>query len=75
MAIVSMQKLAIAADKKHRKQVLEALQRLGVMHMENDLIEDEELLKMDTRTAEATFLRNADQLDEAVALLYQYSGR
>lgn len=75
MAIVDMQKLSVSADKKHRKAILETLQAMGVMQIENNAIDDPELEKMDTRTAVATFDKNADTLDDALKLLYLYSGK
>jgi V/A-type H+-transporting ATPase subunit I len=73
MAIVELQKLSICADKKKRKALLETLQSLGVMQIENDPIDDPGLQKMDTESAIATFEKNADTLDQAIALLASYA--
>lgn len=70
-----MQKISVSADKKHRKGVLETLQRLGVMQIEANEIEADGLEKMDTRNASETYDRNADMLDEALKLLLSYSGK
>lgn len=73
MAIVELQKLSICADKHNRKALLETLQSLGIMQIENDPIDDPELQKMDTESAIATFEKNADMLDQAIALLTSYA--
>ncbi|MGI6118931.1 MAG: V-type ATP synthase subunit I [Bilifractor sp.] len=73
MAIVEMQKLSICADKKNRKAVLETLQTLGVMQIDNSMIDDDEMKKMDTDNAIATFEKNADILDQALRLLASYA--
>jgi V/A-type H+-transporting ATPase subunit I len=73
MAIVELQKLSICADKKKRKRLLERLQSLGIMQIENEPIDDPELQKMDTESAIATFEKNADSLDQVIALLGDYA--
>lgn len=72
MAIVEMQKLSVAADKKNRKALLETLQSMSIMQIENDHLTDPDLQKMDTRSSIAAFERNADELDQALKLLKTY---
>jgi len=83
MAIVAMQKLSLCAPKKNRKKILELLQHMSVMEVDNtyldrDISEDfpeDTLQKMDTKTAEQTFEKNAEVFDSAIALLKPYSKR
>ena len=69
MAIVKMQKLSIVASKKHRKAILEALQKTGAMEMRTESIEDPELIHMDTDGARTQFEKTADAFDKALAAL------
>ena len=69
MAVVEMQKISLAALKTNRKAILEKLQLLGIMQMEEDSIEDEELMKMDTAESRATWDKHAELCDQAAAIL------
>lgn len=73
MAIVSMQKLSVCANKKHRKAILEALQAMGAMEVFTDQIDEEGLLKMDTASRRAQFERTADAFDQALKKLKEYA--
>ena len=73
MAIVKMQKLSIVASKKHRKAILEALQKTGAMEMRVDSIDDPELIHMDTDGARTQFEKTADSFDKALAALNEAS--
>jgi V/A-type H+-transporting ATPase subunit I len=74
MAIVDMQKLSICANKKHRKQILETLQSMGIMEMSwSDIDEDKELQKMDTQTARTKYEKRAESFERALKLLSQYA--
>ncbi len=73
MAVVEMQKISLAALKKDRKAILEKLQMLGIMQMEVESIEDDELVKMDTAESRATWDKHADLCDQAAAILDKYA--
>ncbi len=73
MAIVKMQKLGVCANKKHRKQILEALQTMGGMEIFTDQIIDEDLEKMDTASRRVQFERNAEAFEKALKLLSSYA--
>ena len=48
MAVMQMQRFSICALKKDRKAILEKLQILGVVEIDNSVIEDSEMEKMNT---------------------------
>ena len=73
MAVVKMQKLGIAANKKHRKAILETLQGLGAMEIFTDGIEEEDLSVMDTASQRAQFQKEAEAFDRVLSLLDQYA--
>ena len=73
MAVVEMQKISLAALKTKRKAILEKLQMLGIMQMEVDSIDDEELMKMDTAESRATWDKHAELCDQAAAILDKYA--
>lgn len=73
MAIVKMQKISIAAAKKHRKAILEQLQDMGLMELHEEQIEDVDLERMDTQAARNNFERAAQTLDMALKLLKEYA--
>ncbi|MDO5701887.1 MAG: V-type ATP synthase subunit I [Lachnospiraceae bacterium] len=73
MAIVSMQKLSICANKRNRKAILETLQNLGNVEVFTDGIGDDELVKLDTQSARAAYERNADSFDRVLKLLDTYA--
>lgn len=62
-----MQKLSIVANKKHRKEILEALQDMGAMEIHTeDIVSDDELQRMDTNTAIASFEKIAGTFDKSI---------
>ncbi len=73
MAVVEMQKISLAALKTNRKAILEKLQMLGIMQMEVESIEDDELVKMDTAESRATWDKHAELCDQASAILDKYA--
>ena len=73
MAIVSMQKLSICANKKNRKAILETLQELGIVEIFTDGIEDEDLHVTDTQRARAKYEKRAESYDRVLKLLDTYS--
>jgi len=73
MAIVSMQKLSICANKKNRKAILEALQNLGIVEIFTDEIRDEELQITDTQSARTKYEKRAEAFDRVLKLLDAYA--
>lgn len=78
MAVMQMQKMSICALKKERKQIMEYLQRRGVMQITEggpDWGSDAEegFERMDTTTARSSFERNAALAEQALAFLNEYS--
>ena len=73
MAVTRMQKLSVTAHRNHRKEILEALQRMGVMEIETDAIDDESLKKLDTTEARMSFLKRSDVFEGALAALDRYA--
>lgn len=74
MAIVKMQKLSICANKRHRKEILETMQTMGIMEMTlTDLLDNEDLQMMDTQTARSKYEKRAASFDQAIKLLKTYA--
>ncbi|MCF0146323.1 MAG: V-type ATP synthase subunit I [Eubacterium sp.] len=75
MAIVNMQKLSICASKKHRKEILEAIQSMGNMEITfRDFDGENALQTMDTQAARQKYERRAVSFDDALKLIGEYSG-
>ena len=72
MAVLKMQRLAICAWKKNRKQILELLQRRGVLDIDTDAAEDEVFKKTDTSEARGDFERDIQLIEHALEILQQY---
>ena len=72
MAVLKMQRLGICAWKKNRKQILELLQRKGVLDIDTDAVEDEVFQKTDTSEARGSFERDIQLAEHALEILQQY---
>lgn len=72
MAVLQMQRFSICALKKDRKAILEKLQALGVMEIDNSVIEDESLQKMDTMESRQVFEKQAVMAEHALDVLQKY---
>ena len=72
MAVLKMQRLGICAWKKNRKQILELLQRRGVLDIDTDAAEDEVFKKTDTSEARGDFERDIQLIEHALEILQQY---
>ena len=72
MAMLQMQRITIYALKKDRKQLLEALQRRGVIEVSDILPEDNVFYKSDVTNAKSGFDRNIASAKDAVNILEQY---
>ena len=73
MAIVSMRKLSICANKKHRKAILETLQSMGIMEFISEDTTEDGLEKMDTQAARTQYERSAEAFDRVLKLLAAYA--
>jgi V/A-type H+-transporting ATPase subunit I len=67
-----MQRIYIYALKKDRKQILELLQRRGVVEVRNLLKEDKVFSKSDVSVAKQTLERNISIVKESLAILNNY---
>lgn len=72
MAKVEMKKISIYGLKKNRKEVMEKIQRLGVIQIEDLKLSDSVFDKQNTSQSRHIFDKNADIAREAVAVLNSY---
>ena len=75
MAVLKMQRLGICAWKKNRKQILELLQRRGVLDIDTDAAEDEVFKKTDTSEARGDFERDIQLIEHALSQSGEEDGR
>ncbi|MBB2183169.1 V-type ATP synthase subunit I [Lachnospiraceae bacterium MD1] len=73
MAMLQMQRVFIYALKKNRKQILEKLQRRGVIEINDMLSEDNVFQKSDVSNAISKFERNISLVNEALEILQRYA--
>ena len=73
MAVMQMQRFSICAMKKERKAILERLQSLGVVEIDNSLVEDESLHTINTTDSRQVFEKNASLADHALEILDKYA--
>ena len=79
MSVLPMKRIFIAALKKDRKRILEALQRLGMVEINaqaskdifigNDGVPDTLFTQTDTSSAKATFEKNVNLASQALTIL------
>lgn len=72
MAMLQMQRIYIYALKKDRKQVLEKLQRRGVVEINDIIPEDDIFHKTDVSLARTGFEKNIGAAKEAVEIIERY---
>ena len=72
MGIVDMRKLEISATKKHRKQILEFLQKIGAVEIDSLDVTDTAFEKMDTSGQRIRFQKIADDFDHVIEYLKKY---
>lgn len=72
MSMLEMQKISIIALKKHRKDILEALQRKGVVEITDLSLEDSVFYKESTTSQQASFLKNSQTAATACEILCKY---
>ena len=73
MAKVPMKRIFIAGLRKERKQVLEALQRAGVVEVTSEDIEDADLKTMNVAGQRVTFERYVNFYEQALEILEKYA--
>lgn len=73
MAVLPMQRISIYALKKNRKNILETLQRRGVVEIVDTKVNDALFQKMDTASAQALFGKNRSVAQQAIGVLDQYA--
>ena len=69
MAVLQMQRITICALKKERKQILEFLQRKGVVEITNEITEDDVFQKMDVGLAVNLLEKGKKNAEEALRIL------
>ena len=72
MAVLQMQRISICALKKNRKQILETLQRRGVVEITDISPQDSVFTKADTSQAKAQFEKNVAIAGQALEVLDDY---
>ena len=72
MAVMQMQRFSICALKKDRKAILEELQLLGVVEIDNSVIEDTEMEKMNTAERRQIYEKHASLAEHALSVLQKY---
>lgn len=72
MAVVPMQRISIYALRKNRKELLELLQRRGVMEISDCRLDDDAFEKADTMSAQSVFEKNISVANGALETLGQY---
>jgi len=73
MAVLQMQRICICALKKERKQILEILQRRGIIEINDVIPEDSLFRKADVSVAESLLEKNISTAKEALQILEAYS--
>ena len=72
LSVRNMQRITIYALKKHRKAILESLQRKGVLEVENLELEDSAFVKEETAQKQALFLKTSSAAGQACEVLCSY---
>lgn len=72
MAVLQMQRICICGLKKERKQILEFIQRRGVIEISDDMTEDSIFKKTDVFAAESIFQKNIASVKDALDVLSKY---
>lgn len=72
MAILKMQRISIYALSRYSKDVLETLQRMGVMEIEKCSIEDSVFYQTDSSSISTSFMRSASVMKQADEIICEY---
>lgn len=73
MAVLQMQRISITGLKRERKQILELIQRRGVIEITDTIPEDSVFQKMDVSNEEFLFEKTISIIKEAIQILESYS--
>ena len=73
MAVLQMQRISICALKKDRKQILETLQRRGVVEISDLVLEDGVFEKSDTAAQRIQFEKDIAAATSALEVLDTYA--
>ncbi|MDF2608697.1 MAG: hypothetical protein K0R92_171 [Lachnospiraceae bacterium] len=73
MAVLQMQRISITGLKKDRKQVLELIQRRGVIEIADSIEEDSVFQKRDASAAKSVLEKNTAAAREALEILESYA--
>lgn len=73
MSMLKMQQISICALKKHRKDILETLQRRGVVEITNLDLQDSIFFKEETSSKQASFLKSSSAAKQAAEILCEYN--
>ncbi len=73
MAVLQMQRISICALKKDRKAILEKIQSMGVIEMNQIAEEEEGFERMDTQGPRQSFEKQAQAVEQALAVLDVYA--
>lgn len=73
MAVLQMQRICICGLKKERKQILELLQRRGVIEISDVIPEDSVFQKADVSTAKTVLEKNINAAKDALQVLDNYA--
>lgn len=73
MSMLKMQKISICALKKHRKDILETLQRKGVVEITDLELQDSVFFKEETSASQASFLKSSQTAKQAAEILCEYN--
>lgn len=75
MAVMQMQKVSICALNKHRKNILEDVQKLGFMEIAESMDSENEFEKLDTSGARSAISKNAISTEKALEIIDLYAPR
>ena len=75
MAVMPMKRISIYALKNRRKQILELIQRRGVVEIDDRKADETVFAKMDTVPAKSRFENNAAALQSALDALSERTRR
>lgn len=73
MAILQMQRINIYALNKYCKDIIETLQRIGVVELETVDMTDSVFYRQDTSSQQASYIRNAVTIKTAAEILASYA--
>lgn len=75
MAVMQMQKVSICALNKHRKSILEDVQKLGFMEISESMDSENEFDRLDTSASRSAISKNATSTEKALEIIDAYVKR